>query len=104
MRQRCRSKDTFLKAMQYEHCKQCKWAILMMGILLANVALSGFGQTALTNGISQQGSLSSPTSSQSWTLQAKPGDHISRIVAKLTEGASFNPQISATSPPGSFLG
>lgn len=72
--------------------------------LLANTTLSTFAQNTLTNGLTSQGNLPSPTSAQSWTLQAQAGDHISLTVVKLTGGAAFNPQLEATSPTGFFLG
>ena len=90
-----------LKAMYHTPCQKLNWPLLA---LLASTALNAFAQNTLTNGLTYQGNLSSPTSAQSWTLKAQAGDHISLTVAKLTGGASFNPQLAATSPSGSFLG
>jgi len=78
------------------------YCILLSGLILT--INTGVAQTTLTNGLAQQGTLSSPTDAQTWTLQAQVGDRISLTVAKLSGGAAFNPRLEATSPTGSFLG
>ena len=93
-----------LKLMYHAHCNKFNGTYLILATLLASVTPSVFGQNTLTNGLTFQGNLSSPTSAQSWSLKAQAGDHMSLTVAKLSGGAAFNPQIAVTSPGGSFLG
>ena len=76
----------------------------LFALISIAAALTATGQTQLTNGVPAQDSLTSPTSAKTWSLSAKPGDHITLTVAKLSGGAGFNPQIQVTSPLGFPLG
>jgi hypothetical protein len=88
----------------YHRCRDFYCTLLSCFAVLTTSTVCSHAQTTLTNGLTQQGTLSSPTDAQTWMVQAQAGDRICLMVAKLSGGAAFNPRVEVTSPMGGFLG
>jgi hypothetical protein len=74
-------------------------------ILTATLAIQNVhAQGSLTNGVSQDGAISTAGETNSWTTVANQGDRVTVQIAKLTGGAAFRPTIEVISSEGLSLG
>jgi len=69
-------------------------------LIAAQCVGTACGQTALTNGLAQDGAISAAAETGTWTIAATKGDRVVVQIAKLSGGAAFTPAIEILAPNG----